>query len=282
MSTNKFDATLVSKFAELDPAKLTVFRKDPEYRAIIDEVERLHAENAEKSDKTSFYLNSFITQSPPMLELKGKVRVVAEHEDPVLIIGATGTGKELIANALHGKRSGDFLDVNCAGLPSELIESELFGHVKGAFTDARTEKIGMMQAAENGTIFLDEIGEMPMPVQSKLLRAIQEKKIRKVGATESININCRLVCASHKNLEREADEGSFRRDLYWRISTIELTTTPLSVRPRDISLIVQYLDKEQLIEDVEAFCKGLTDLSGNVRALQRAVRRYYLFKEMPK
>ena len=281
MSNKKLDAELISRFTDLSDEKLQLFKKNPEFRDIIEEVERRQAIEEEKSDKTNFYLNKFITQAPAMLTLKNKVRIVAEHDDPVLICGPTGTGKELIANALHGKREGKFVDINCAGMPAELIESELFGHVKGAFTDARTDKIGMMQAAQNGTIFLDEVGEMPMPMQSKLLRAIQEKRIRRVGATDSIEINCRIVCATHADLEMLADEGRFRRDLYWRISTVELITTALGARRGDIQLIVQHLDREERIKDLESFCQGIKDLGGNVRSLQRAVRRFYLFEEYP-
>lgn len=282
--SRKFDQEVAARMRQVDRDKLELLKSDPAFHDIILQVEREQDLEEEKKDKVGYYLKQFITQNASMLELKRRVAIAAESDDAVLITGPTGTGKELVANALHGRREGKFIDVNCAGMPSELIESELFGHTRGAFTDAKIEKTGMMEAAENGTIFLDEIGEMPIAVQSKLLRALQEKRVRKVGSTESIEINCRVVAATHTDLELAANEGKFRWDLYWRISVIELVTTPLSARTGDIPLIVKTLDREHRITNIDEFCRGINKLTlnGNVRALQRMVRRFYLFGELPR
>jgi transcriptional regulator with PAS, ATPase and Fis domain len=236
-------------------------------------------------DRTSEYLNQFITQNPDMNELKEKVRKITISDKPVLIIGETGTGKELIAKALHGNRKGQWIAINCAGFPEALIESELFGHTKGAFTGADKEKAGLLESAKDGTIFLDEIGELPMHMQAKLLRALQEMKIRKVGGSQEIQINCRIVSATHRKVNETALIGQgFRSDFYFRISTFVLKTTPLRERKKDIPLIVKALDRENKIDDVHLFCEGLMNedmLVGNVRSLQQWVERYYVLGELP-
>lgn len=240
-------------------------------------------------DPVEKYLAQFITGHSSMLELKNRTRIAATVDDPVLIVGDSGTGKELIAQALHGDRKGKFVDVNCAGLPEHLIESELFGHVRGAFTDAKTEKKGMFEEASNGTIFLDEIGELQLWLQAKLLRAIQEKKIRRVGANDSIDINCRIVSATHHDIKKLIATGKFRDDLYWRISTILLETRPLKDRSGDVRLILGELDYEGkmgsngLFEKVVSRIEASPErhLVGNVRQLQQIVRRYYLFGDIP-
>ena len=230
------------------------------------------------------YLDMFKTVHPQMEKLKYLVKIVASHDDPVLLQGETGTGKEILAHALHGSREGRFIPVNCAGLPEHLIESELFGHVRGAFTGASSDRTGMMAAAEDGTLFLDEIGELPMALQAKLLRALQEKRIRRVGDNQEIEITCRLISATHHELLTRVKEGVFREDLYWRLSTVVLKTLPLRQRRGDILLLVRHLDSEEEIEDTEDFVKRIkpeTDLPGNVRTLQQMVRRYILFRQMP-
>src|SRR6266403_1418257 len=202
----------------------------------------------EVGDSTDAFLSRFITVNPELITLKADVKKLAPIDEDndqlfsVLITGPTGTGKELIALALHGDRVGDFVPINCAGLPSELVESELFGHVKGSFTGAINEKIGLMKLANKGTLFLDEIGELPMPAQAKLLRAIQSKKIRKVGGDKDENINCRIVCATHRNLKDMCEVERFRIDLYSRISTYELKISGLSERHEDIIPIIESID----------------------------------------
>lgn len=283
MTPKTFDSEIAAKIAELPPDVLELMKGSGLLTDEVNEAARLAEEALLKKDKCTYYLSKFITESPTLKRMKEQVAIVAETDDPVLITGPTGTGKEIIANALHGKRPGEFVDVNCAGLPENLIESELFGHVKGAFTDAKTDKRGMLEAAVNGTVFLDEIGDMPLPVQAKLLRALQEKKVRRVGSTESVDISCRFVAATHQNLERMVDAGSFRTDLYWRLSVIEFTITPLATRMSDVIPLLKYYDTDKAIKDYVTFAKHINDthLAGNVRSLQRIIRRYTLFKEMP-
>lgn len=233
-------------------------------------------------DKVNVELNKFITQHPEMLKLKEFTRKLANLNYPVLILGETGTGKEILARALHGNRLGAFCPVNCAGIPEHLIESQLFGHKKGAFTGAATDKEGLCKFAENGTIFLDEIGDMPIGLQPNLLRAIQESKIRPVGSNEEMAINCRFICATHRDIDYLVDNDKFRKDLYYRISTFILKPTPLVNRRLDIPLIVKSLDKENKIKDIEEFVDKLTTshLEGNVRSLEQYVLRYSVLGEI--
>lgn len=234
--------------------------------------------------ETEIWLNKFITQNSAMLKLKDHVRKAAKVNDPVLIFGETGTGKELLAHALHGDRKGKFVAINCAGLPSHLMESELFGHEKGAFTGAILDKIGLMEEARDGTLFLDEIGDLAIEMQAKLLRAIQEQRIRKVGAREERIINCRIVSATHRNLEDWVEHDKFREDLFYRISTVVLRTTSLRQRSSDIVKILEHLDKEeQEIENYEEFCRkiDIEKLKGNVRSLQQIYRRYVILGIQP-
>jgi len=261
---------------------------NPEFRKMLLESgnESLVKELDEVGDKTTTeqYLAKFITNNPKMLELKDHIRKLAPIDDPVLIFGETGVGKELLAHALHGERKGKFVAINCAGLPEHLIESELFGHDKNSFTGALKDKTGLMEEANNGTIFLDEIGDLAMPVQAKLLRAIQEKRIRKVGSNEERTINCRIVSATHRDLESWVSYDRFREDLFYRISTFILKPSSLNQRSADISKIIEYLDKdEQEIEDYEEFASRIDPnrLNGNVRSLQQIYRRYIILGIQP-
>jgi transcriptional regulator with PAS, ATPase and Fis domain len=227
-------------------------------------------------------LREFITQNPDMLKLKQKVEVLESLKYSVLIRGETGTGKEILAKALHGSRLGKFVDLNCAAFPPDLLESEIFGHMKGSFTGAYQDKTGLIETAKGGTLFLDEIGEMPLQLQAKLLRVIQEERFRKVGGTENITMDTRLVCATNRVLSDEIDNGKFREDLYYRIATIELITTPLRERRDDIPLIVASLPfGGELLDNKEKFeVVKNDDLNGNVRELQRIVINYHLFREV--
>ena len=234
-------------------------------------------------EKTEAFLKKFVTVHPKMQELKNHVRILANVTDPVLICGPSGTGKELIANALHGSRLGPFVALNCAGMPEHLIESELFGHVAGAFTDARQAKTGLMRHAENGTLFLDEIGDLNINVQAKFLRALQQKVIRPVGAVEDLAINCRIVCATHWNLEKLIEEKRFRLDLYSRISTFQLNTLPLEERIDDIMAIVKA--HPNFTPDVGLVFASVTNWLGklplNVRSLEAMIRRYVVLGIKP-
>lgn len=213
-----------------------------------------------------YWLGKLITQCPKMLELKNVIRKVAKTSYTVLIRGETGTGKELVAKALHADRIGQFVAVNCAGFPEHLIESELFGHVKGAFTGADKDKIGLFEAAENGTLFIDEIAELPLLMQSKLLRVLQERTIRAVGDTKEQRVNCRVVAATHANLNELVARKKFREDLLWRIMPIILETIPIRERYSDVPLITKYLGHE--LPAIEG-----NPYTGNVRELEHKVIR---------
>jgi len=174
-----------------------------------------------------------------------------------------------------GNREGPIKALNCAGFPEELIESELFGHVKGAFTDAKVDKVGLMQAAKDGICFLDEVGELPLTVQAKLLRVIQSKKLRKVGSNEEVDINCKFVCATNRNVKTMVEQGSFRKDLYARLSTLEIHIEPLKVRPNDVEpILLSMPGGKKLIEAYSISEIKKRDLSLNVRSLQQLVIRY--------
>jgi transcriptional regulator with GAF, ATPase, and Fis domain len=226
---------------------------------------------------TELYLSKFLTQNQECLELKEQVRKLAKIPDEVLITGETGTGKELIARAMIGDRQGLFVAANCAGLPEHLIESELFGHVRGAFTGAESSKQGMFAVARGGIMFLDEIGELPIGVQAKLLRAIQDKMIRRVGSNTEEEIDCKFVCATHRNLKKMVKDSHFREDLYARISTFELHIPPLRDRIFDFVIIAEAEKggKEfvKALREANARVEDI-DLSLNVRAIQRCVKRY--------
>ena len=231
------------------------------------------------------HLKRFITEDADTIQMKTDAMKLAKVDDEVLITGETGTGKEIIARAMIGDKIGKFIAVNCAGLPETLIESELFGHRAGAFTDAKSGKKGMIKEANEGVLFLDEIGELPLTVQGKLLRALQEKKIRPVGENEEVDINCRFVCATHRNLKDMVSKSLFRQDLYARISTFELHIKPLRERKGDIAPIVLSIGeslkivpkaKEFLAKFGEAIINGEVDLSLNVRSLEQALKRYNL------
>jgi two-component system response regulator PilR (NtrC family) len=176
-------------------------------------------------------------QSPAMTQLRQTVTKVARSQAPVYIAGESGVGKELVARTIHaesGRAGGPFVPVNCGAIPAELMESEFFGHKKGSFTGAHLDKPGLFQAADGGTLFLDEVAELPLPMQVKLLRAIQEKSIRPVGANTEVNVDVRILSATHKDLSALIADGRFRHDLYYRINVIELRVPPLRERLEDL------------------------------------------------
>jgi transcriptional regulator with PAS, ATPase and Fis domain len=228
----------------------------------------------DKTNSTSAWLSTFITVNDKMMDVKKDIAKLSTIKDPVLLSGPTGTGKEILARALHGDSEARFIAINCGGLPEQLIESELFGHKQGAFTGAVTTKHGLMKLAGDGTIFLDEIGELPLAAQAKLLRAIQEKEIRKVGGDEDEKINCRIVCATLKDLKEMVKTNHFRIDLYARISTFEVDTTPLDERREDIVPIIESLEDGP--EFLATIGDKISEISTplNVRSLQQYVRRF--------
>lgn len=224
-------------------------------------------------------LASFIGEDPSVTALKDDVRRIVNQEDPVLITGESGTGKELIARALHGNRTGKFIDVNCAAIARELFESELFGHEKGSFTGALFERPGKMQEAWNGTLFLDEIGEMPLSAQAKLLRSLQEMVCCRVGSNKNIDLKFRLVCATNRSLTTMIEDKLFRPELYYRIATFELTTPALRNRPSDMDDLIRHISKGKLVPPYPGKFGELVrenKFPGNVRELQFRVRRWLI------
>ncbi|MDX2029478.1 MAG: sigma-54 dependent transcriptional regulator [Blastocatellia bacterium] len=229
-----------------------------------------------------------IGASRPMRALFELIAIASRSNSNVLVIGESGTGKELVARAIHemSPRKGAFVPVNCAAIPAELVESELFGHLGGSFTGAKAARAGLFEAAEGGTLFLDEIGELPLTMQPKLLRALQEGAVRRVGSNAERPINVRVVAATNRELEKEVAEGRFREDLFWRLNVIRIKAPPLRERPLDIPLLVEHfleknchaLNREPLDVAPETLAI-LTAYSwpGNVRELENAIERATAF-----
>ena len=185
-------------------------------------------------------------ESKTSQELKKLVSMVSKSNSTVLLRGETGCGKDVVAQAIHNEsnREGQLVNVNCAAIPSDLLESELFGHEKGSFTGADSQRQGRFELSNNGTLFLDEIGDMPMPLQAKLLRAIETKSIQRVGGKREIKLDLRLICATHQNIENKIEEGSFRADLFFRINVFPIEIPTLSERKEDIPIFVQHILSE--------------------------------------
>ena len=235
--------------------------------------------------KKIFKTREMIGDSASMKQIKEMISRVAPTEARVLITGSNGTGKELVARWIHEKSnraSGPLVEVNCAAIPSELIESELFGHEKGAFTSAIKQRIGKFELANQGTLFLDEIGDMSLSAQAKVLRALQENKITRVGGEKEITVNPRIVAATNKDLKKEIEKGNFREDLYHRLSVILIHVPSLNERKDDIPLLAEAFLKE-ICEDygmpLKAFAaEALKELqkmtwTGNIRELRNVVER---------
>ncbi|MDH0290719.1 sigma-54 dependent transcriptional regulator [Pseudomonas sp. GD04087] len=256
-------------------------------RELVNSALRLRAPEAEEAPVDSRLLGD----SPPMRTLRNQVAKLARSQAPVYISGESGSGKELVARLIHeqGPREVQtFVPVNCGAIPSELMESEFFGHKKGSFTGAVEDKLGLFQAANGGTLFLDEVADLPLPMQVKLLRVIQEKAVRAVGGQQEVAVDVRILCATHKDLAAEVAAGRFRQDLYYRLNVIELRVPPLRERREDIPLLTDRVLKRLAGDSGLAAASVSADaleklksyrFPGNVRELENMLERAYTLCE---
>ncbi len=267
----------VTKPLSTDALALAVDRA-ARHRAMNDELKRLRR----RVDKRE--LPNIIGESESIRHMADIVDRVAETSANVLITGESGTGKELVARALHDRsgRSGPFMAINCAALPETLLESELFGHARGAFTDARATRTGLFVEAHNGTLFLDEIGEMPLGMQAKMLRALQERKVRPLGTGQEIPFDARIIAATNRELEGEVEEKRFREDLFYRINVVRIDVPPLRSRGNDTLLLAHFFleraaqrSNRQVTRIGRLVAEKLTDYDwpGNVRELENCMER---------
>jgi len=243
--------------------------------------------------ENDIWRSKIITQSPAMLELLSQAQRVAQNKAAVLIGGESGTGKELMARAIHEaspRKDNPFVAVNCSAIPESLFESELFGHRKGSFTGAARDHEGLFRSADRGTLFLDEIGDMPRPIQVKLLRALQEMKIRPVGGIKDEDVDVRIISATHVDLEAAIAEGAFREDLYYRLNVVTFHLPSLSERMEDISLLAMHFLRQlapSYGDDVKGFSPGAMEAlvnfewPGNVRQLRNVVEHCMALSTTP-
>lgn len=267
----------ISKPFDIEELKI-IIRKALDYKSLTDEVYYLKEKLKDKTE-------NIVYQSEKMRQVLNIVNKVAPTDATVLILGESGTGKELVANTIHEKsnrNNGPFIKINCAALPETLLESELFGHEKGAFTGATVTKPGKFERAQGGTIFLDEIGEISQGMQVKLLRVLQEKEFERVGGTKNIKADIRIVAATNRDLKKMVDEGDFREDLYYRLNVIPIFIPPLRERREDIPVLIDYFIKKysiqmgknnviitkQALDKMEQY-----DWKGNIRELQNIIER---------
>jgi len=294
---------MISGHGDLDTAVNTMrlgafdyISKPPDLNRLLNTVrnaldrKELVVENTRLKKKVSKNYE-MIGESSAILQIKEMIEKVAPTEARVLITGANGTGKELVAHWLHQKSnrsSGPMIEVNCAAIPSELIESELFGHKKGSFTGAINDRAGKFETANNGTIFLDEVGDMSLSAQAKVLRALQENKISRVGSNRDIKVNVRVITATNKDLMKEIDDGKFREDLYHRLAVILINVPPLNDRRSDIPILIEYFSKKIAKEQgtsPKKFSKKAVKLlqeynwTGNIRELRNVVERLIILSD---
>ncbi|MAZ73261.1 MAG: response regulator [Flavobacteriaceae bacterium] len=288
---------MISGHGDLDTAVNTMrlgafdyISKPPDLNRLLNTVrialdrKELVVENTRLKKKVSKNYE-MVGESNAIVHIKEMIEKVAPTEARVLITGPNGTGKELVAHWLHQKSDrskGPMIEVNCAAIPSELIESELFGHVKGAFTSANKDRAGKFEAANGGTIFLDEVGDMSLSAQAKVLRALQENKVQRVGSDKDIKVDVRVLAATNKDLKKEISEGNFREDLYHRLAVILVKVPPLNERRDDIPILVDYFTEKISTEHgtaqkkfSEKALKKLKeyDWTGNIRELRNVVER---------
>ena len=257
----------------------------------VENVLRLkHLEEENRDLKKRLGRHHIVWASPAMKEVMAQVEQVAASETRVCIRGETGTGKELVARTLHEKsprRAGPFISLNCAAVPSELMETELFGHEKGSFTGAASRHTGKFEQAHHGTLFLDEIGDMPMTMQAKLLRVLEEGEIERVGGDKPFTVDVRVVVATHRNLEEQVRQGTFREDLYHRVFVFPLALPPLRERREDIRVLAEHfikqLDEQNHWKSRTLSSEAVAELErypwpGNVRELRNVIERVLLFE----
>jgi two-component system response regulator HydG len=270
------------------PLDMTVLERAIEratqHRHLREEVKRLSRASAGETS-TGGALGALTGTSRAMLGVYDLVRRVAAADTTVLLSGESGTGKELVARALHeqsDRREGRFVAINCAAVPAELLESELFGHVKGAFTDAKNSRQGLFEQASGGTLLLDEVGEMPLEMQPKLLRVLQERQVRPVGGNISVPVTARIIAATNRDLEAEVEQKRFREDLFYRLNVVQIEIPPLRARGNDILLLAEHFVRKFSERSgkpvhglsVEAQTKLLAfDWPGNVRQLENTIER---------
>ncbi len=235
--------------------------------------------------KKNLHFGKLIGNSPQMMKIYKLIKQVAKTKTNILVTGESGTGKEFIASAIHeqsNRKDNSFVVVNCGGIPENLMESELFGHEKGAFTGATHEKKGLFEIAHKGTIFLDEIGELSIPLQVKLLRAVQERTFKQVGGTRDIEVDIRIISATNKNLEEEIIAGNFREDLFYRLNVIEIKVPPLRERKTDLKSLCRYFlekyatEMDREITKISSYAVELLmkyNFPGNVRELENLIER---------
>ena len=269
----------LTKPLDLEKVKILI-RRSLEAQELAQEVTSLRSKLKEK-----YQLENIVGKHPKMLEVYKMIGRVVDNKATVLIIGETGTGKEVVARAIHFNgllKDGPFVAIDCASLPSDLLESELFGHEKGAFTGAITQKMGKFERADKGSLFLDEIGNLTLATQVRLLRFLQEKKIERVGGTKPIELDVRIIAATHQDLEKAVKEGSFREDLYYRLNVVAIPLPPLRERRDDIPLLVEHFLQKYGSESkgkVKHVAPGTMDLlmrynwPGNVRELENVIER---------
>ncbi|WP_245904527.1 two-component system response regulator GlrR [Halomonas lactosivorans] len=264
--------------------------RDELFSAIDEALTHLPSSNGDDSEA---WRASIITRSPEMERVLEQARMVASSDVSVLITGPSGSGKELLARAIHDaspRANNPFVAINCGALPEQLLESELFGHAKGAFTGAVSDHKGLFQAAEGGTLFLDEIGDMPLPLQVKLLRALQERQIRPLGSTQSIPVNVRILSATHRDLSQAMHQGEFREDFFYRLNVVNLKLPALKDRAEDVPLLARHLVAQAAARH-KPFVKGFSPEAlnllatsawpGNVRQLVNVVEQCVALTRSP-
>ncbi|HHW44598.1 response regulator [Desulfofundulus thermobenzoicus] len=269
-------ADYLTKPFDLDELKL-VIKQNLRVSQLTTEVNFL------RSELTRKYTNMLVGNSPAIREVVSLIERVAASNATVLITGESGTGKEVTAVSIHQnspRREGPFVAINCAALPEQLLESELFGHEKGAFTGATSRKLGRFELADRGTIFLDEIAEMPLPMQAKLLRVLQEMSFERIGGTETIRVDVRVIAATNRDLARAIEKGQFREDLYYRLNVFQIHMPPLRERKEDIPLLAEhFLQQFRPTYMVNKISPGAMELlskyhwPGNIRELKNVIER---------